>query len=392
MCRHFRRFVVHDNGPATLARFSACMGLQDYSRAFATLEELLDSPRALELEGLQRPWPDTWLHPAAMPAQTRKFYSRQQKALQRWARHHASSPWPGFFRACIHWRLYDLRKSLAVLTRLPRRSARRYGWLRYFSGVLRLMLRQYAQAQDDFTAALRSIGGFWQARCYRAETLLCLNRRREAWMEFERAGARGRNAEAGAWHGEALLWVGEYRQALRRLDQAARAGAWLGFGWRGAAHMLLGNYAAARRDLDRALLPGSRDAEAYLWRGELKRRMGMPRHALRDLNRAEALAGPNPWARFNRALAWSALGNSAAMRREFSRLPRAVIEPILKSMSRPWPSTDAARIAVLRAGLRLAGGVRRSEDYLQDLWKNRVFFASTRPTAYGACEFRSHHG
>ncbi len=372
MRRHFRRFVDSGSGRGgrSFPHFIAFMGLQDYRRAFDVAQVLSDAPRAVDLERLPRPWPepDTWLHPDALDKKTRNHYLRQLKALEAWSRRNSSSPWPGFFKGCIYWRLYRFEEALREMSGVRRLPAERYGWMRYFTGMLRLTLRRYPRAREDFEGALATVGGFWQARCSLAETLLCLGERRAAFAEFDRAAAGEDRAEVWAWRGEALLWLGRYRDALGWLDRAVDAGAWLAFGWRGAARMLLGDFEGSLEDLDKAVAHGPRDAESYAWRGELMRRLGRHDRALSDLDRSIEMSLSAPWARVNRALVRSAMGEPAAMRSDFDRLPSGLVAHVLRASGLPRPKTDSQIEAVLREALKLAGGVRRDEAYLQDLW------------------------
>lgn len=371
MRRHFERFLAcrSGRGEEPLARFRAAMGLQAYGPAFALLEDGLKACGAAALESLHRPWPDSWLHPDTLSPAGRDYYRRQREALRRWSARNPESPWPDFFQGCIHWRLYDFEAALGAMTALERLPERRFGWLRYFTGVLRLRLKRYPSARADFEATLRCRPEFWHARCSLGETLLCLRDGDSAFREFARAADGEGRAEVWAWHGEALLWIGRYREALTLLDRAVAAGAWLGCGWRGAAHLVLGDFAAAQPDLDRAVVAAPFDAEAHLWRGELLRRMGRYQEALRDLDGSLALDPAGVWARFDRALALAALDRRREMRAEFRRLPEAAVRPVLRALGRAMPRSDREIEAALRAGLAMAGGLRRSEDYLQGLWQ-----------------------
>lgn len=374
MRHHFRRFLARDKGRGEdpLQSFHAWMGLQEFGKAFAVLDGLSDGLRATDRERIHRPWPDHWLHPRTLRPGAKRFYRRQLGALRRWSRAAPASVWPGFFKGCIHWRLYEFEAALKEMSCVEGLPEDRYGWLRYFPGLLRLTLRRHGEARLDFEAALRCSDGFWQARCHLAETLLCLGDRPAAFAEFDRAAVGDCRAEVWAWRGETLLWLGDHPRAAGWLDRAVGAGAWLGFGWRGAARMLAGDYEAASADLDRALLPGNLDAEASVWRGELKRRLRRYDEALRDLDRAVALNESNPWARVNRALTRMEMGEPRAMRADFKRVPGRIVERICAAAGCARPRTDAEIEAVLRRGLELAGGVRRGEDYVQDLWMGRA--------------------
>ena len=243
--------------------------------------------------------------------------------------------------------------------------------MRYFSGRACLKLCRYGEAEKEFRAAVRFRPRFWLAGCHLAETLVCLGRPGGSAAIFERL-ARALpevRAELLAWHGETLLWMGRWREALVKLSDAVEAGSWLAVCWRGAANVIGGRHAQALRDLDRATMPGSRDGEAYIWRGELLRRMGRRSEAMADLDRAVALGDP-VWSRWNRALLHAQKGDMASMRADFAALSPGLIAAVERRLGSSGSSSrsDAERVRLLEGGLSLAFGVRRSDPYLQRIW------------------------
>ncbi|MBI5622542.1 MAG: hypothetical protein HY924_02055 [Elusimicrobia bacterium] len=379
MRRHFRRFLDRDPGAGPFSRFLALMALRDYGGAFEMAERAMAGLSAVEREQFHRPWPDEWVRSPRLAARTRSFYLSELRALGLWSKSHPRSPWPGFFIGCVHWRLGSLRAALRSMAPLERRVEGRYAWLRYFPGLLRLTLGEYAAAGRDLSAASRAIPDFWHARCHLAETFLCSGSSGPAFKLFDRAAEDDDSGCVLAWRGEALLWLGDYVQAKAWLDRAVRAGANTAYCWRGASLMLLGDFPGALKDLDHAVSGAPEDAEALLWRGEVKRRMGRWEGALEDLGRSIRLSSADSWARCNRALVWRALGRPAAMRADFALLPRRTRAAILKAMARRAPATDLEVEEALASGLAMAGGVRRGEEYLQDIWMRRL-----RPKAAGS--------
>ena len=130
-----------------------------------------------------------------------------------------------------------------------------------------------------------------------------------------------------------------------------------------------GDFKAARVDLDSALGPGSRDAEAYTWRGELNRKTGRYREALEDLNRAVELAR-GTWAYANRALVHAALKNDFGLKKDYERIPGDVIRHARARLGLKSPTVwnKKQAVSLLETALRSALGVRRHETYLTPVW------------------------
>ena len=386
---YLRRAPVHDE---PLRRYCAGVALGDYQRAFRAAEEFIArADNDTVLERLALPWPESWLRPY-----DRSFYERQLLALERWERGRRPSPWPAFLKTCLWSRLGGWDKALPAagsrqlrcledLERLSAASPKRYGWMLYFAGLGRLGSRGSAQARRHFDAAARSRPRFWWARCRLAESLLCLGRQAEAFDVFSRLEADLPEVRAHvlAWHGEALLWTGRWREALDSLDQAVRLGSWLAVCWRGAANLQGGHQAAALRDLDSAIVPGSKDVEAFIWRGELLRRKGRLREAKADLDQAVRL-GDRQWGCWNRALLHAQTGDRGAMRADLGMVDREVVKHVEQrlGLDGEGPRTDQEVLRVLKTGLRLALGVRRHEPYLREIWM-RAGRREIRPD--GAC-------
>jgi tetratricopeptide (TPR) repeat protein len=211
-----------------------------------------------------------------------------------------------------------------------------------------------------------------------AEACLAQGDRAGAQREFDQAertsDARAKR-EVLTWHGEVLLWMGEYRGAVRRFDAAILLGAEVFvYGWRGAARLKLGQAAQAVADLDRAVALDPKDFEALVWRGEANRILGRHDDALRDLDAAIEGGHDRCWAYFNRALIRGSRGDEAGMAADFAQIPREVIAFVRGRLrlrqSRPLSAVQMRK--VLTAGLGLARGIRRDEAYLKSLWMRRA--------------------
>ncbi|MCX5795340.1 MAG: tetratricopeptide repeat protein [Elusimicrobia bacterium] len=370
MLRHFRLCVRHPGFPqvAGFHRLTALLCLRDYRAAGAAAEELLDAGCAGDWLKFFLPWPQSWLRPTA-----HRFLRAELRALARETVRHPAAPWPRFFKGTVLYSLGLLAQSLPEFAALRGLPQRRYGWMRYYAGLILLNQCRYKEARRELAAAAAHAPGFWLSLCHSAEAMLCLGLPRQATAIFAQArqAAAGSAAEPHilAWEGETLLWTGDYAAALARLKSAVDAGSWLAVCWRGAALMLSGRYREALRDLDRAIVPGSRDAEALVWRGELHRRMGRLRAARSDLDRAVELEGGD-WAYWNRALLAAAMDRPADMRRDMARIAPEALRHVRGGLKLPeGAETDMRKaVAILAAGLRLARGVRRSDAYLRALW------------------------
>ncbi|MEK7383489.1 MAG: tetratricopeptide repeat protein [Elusimicrobiota bacterium] len=267
----------------------------------------------------------------------------------------------------------EAQRAQARLRHLP---VRRYGWMRLNSGLRNLHLGRYDEAAIDLKACLHASGRFWRVRCLLAEVSLCQGDAPSAWNAFDRAAKRAaplnRN-QIFAWRGEALLWTGDYQEALSWLTQAINQCDYA-LCWRGAALMLVGKHEEALLDLNRAILPGSEDMEAFIWRGELFRRMGRHQESQKDFDRADRISS---WAGdglyVNRALLRHALGDKIGMRREFNRLDGAVVDFLAGHLRIPLSAayTDDAVQRILNSGIQLFRGVRR-EPYLRAIWMRRA--------------------
>ncbi|MBI5881826.1 MAG: tetratricopeptide repeat protein [Elusimicrobia bacterium] len=392
MERGFRRFLLLSPGTcgqeslptagpcgaiaagARSRRFQAFMAMDAFDEGFREAELILDAWDPCEADALSSPWEDELCH-----WRDEGFYRRRLDRLESLTRPGAgrrappSSPWPLYFRGMLRLHLGEFREALREFGRLGRFPAGRYGWMGYGAGLAQLFRGNDSQeeAAERFAAALRSKPDAFWCRGRLAEALLCLGREREAFAQFDLARSSQRSADVQAqiraWRGEALLWLGRCKRAVRELDRAMDGGSQLAVCWRGAARMLLDDPAGAQEDLDRAVRLDPADGEAFLWRGELHRRLGRFPESLADLDKAVAL-NAGPWARVNRALARAALGDAVGMREDLAGLPSAILGRGRGRSPGDPRGSDAEAAAALEAAVRAARGVRRAEPYLEALW------------------------
>jgi tetratricopeptide (TPR) repeat protein len=337
-------------------KFSALMKLGRYKAAIAAAERLLDGqPSLADLRALRDPW--EW---DDLPLAGRKReIAKLERALGR-----AKSPWPAYYRA-------DLRgpEEFHQLQKLAAFSKRRYGWMFAKAGIAALCAGRFPEAESWLRGALTYKTVDWRSRGFLAEALLCQGRSAEAFAEMDRALPEAPADEAGqvaAWRGAFDLWQGRYESAVSRFDSALRLGAPYALSWRAGALLKLGRAEEALAQLDAALELYPRDLEAYVWRGEAKRSLGMHREALKDLNEP-SLSDPDRstpiwlWALFNRALVKAALGDRAGLKSDFDAIPADVREHIRRKTG------HEDMVNILEAGLELSRGFRR-EEYKQAIW------------------------
>jgi len=328
-------------------RFRALMKLGRHAEAIAVAEALLDAGPALaDLRAFWDPWEwDERLPRAARRAE----YEKLSRALAA----NPASPWLRYYRT-------DLAGPDG--SGEDEAPAKRYGWMNAKFALAALLASRFGRAERLFRLALEHEPVDWRARAFLAEAYLCLRRTKDAYAEMDRALRKAPANEKGqvlAWRGAFDLWLGRYKEALPRLEEACRLDAQCAFCWKGAALLLLGKPKEALKQLDLTLKRYPLDFEARLWRGETKRVLGFHKEALQDLARVPQAVGT--WALFNRALSKAALGDRPGMNADFDAIPQFIITHIHKKTR----LTD--REAVLQAGIKLSRGFRR-EEYRQAFW------------------------
>lgn len=354
--------------------FSALLCERKYHAAFRLGEAMLKkSAQAPLAQKALWPW---WHGLSSRGSEAKNAFCAAELARVR--RAGAGGTYPGWFAYCRGVLLLNLSRNaeaMAEYERVKRLRSPRYALLRYPFVLCRLGVRDFKGTIADFRAMLEAAPGFWWFRCRMAEAMMAGGDVEGGLAQFARAEASAGRAElpqVGTWHGGALLWAGEYRRALAKLDEAAGLGAdlWVHC-WRGGAQLMLGRRRRALADLDRAIATDPQDLEAHLWRGEANRLLGRTAESLRDLDRAIALDAGYTWGYFNRALARDDAGDAKGMAADFAKIPAEVVAAVRAKAPRAGAPVREEMRAILEAGLRKAKGVRRPEHYLNSLWMGR---------------------
>ncbi|MDD5627790.1 MAG: tetratricopeptide repeat protein [Elusimicrobia bacterium] len=348
--------------------FSALLCARRYRSAFRLGEEMLR--RSVELSNsncFQWPW---WYARAAMGrAEQERFAAEELRRLSRAAKAGGFAHWFAYCRGPLLSGRREFDAAYARIRRLPAR----YSCLHH-PFVLRLLnWSDYGGVIAACRRVSRLIPGYWGFRCREAEACLMKGETARGLRLFEslqESVAASAKPAVMTWHGEARLWLGDYRKAAALLDEALSLGApeWA-LGWRGAARLKLGDARGALADLDRALQLRGEDDEARVWRAEALRRKGRDSEALRDLDLVLRHDPGNVWARIDRALVRLSLGDERGLAEDLDAVPARVRAVIEKRLGSAAPVPGAARLAaVLEAILEGAKGVRRPESYLEPLW------------------------
>lgn len=347
---------------AGLTRFRANVKLGAFKEAFAEAEALLAAHGSQECI-------DSFF---VSPEQAELIPTLE--ALKTFSVKHPESPWPHYFRAALFSNMGRGEEAITETAKLVRAPAR-YHWMRHkHAEILLTNLRDYAAAEREYAAAVACVPGFWKARAALAEIALCRGDDAAAARltgEIIADIPEPSKPWGHACRGRILLWSGDYRGALASLELGVRAGVPYALRNRGASRLLLGRLEEAAADLDDALRL-SVDAETLTWRGELKRLRGEHRDAVADLNAAIRLDGANSfWALADRALAKGASGDAAGLWADYTTIRRDVLDRFEAAAgAKPASPADAAAARlVLEAGLKLARGMRVSNEYLFPIWQ-----------------------
>jgi len=352
--------------------FSALMCEGKYRAAFRLGETVLDRFERFESPGLLL-WP--WWRKIRRAVTEDRFLVRELARLRAAAKSGGFPQWFAYYRAVLLSAVDRNREAMGEYKRLRALSAKRYSWMFQSFVLVKLCMRDLDGAVEICRAVLTRAPSHWWVRCRLAETLLAQGRTSAGLGEFARAlaGASGpsERREVLTWHGEALLWLGDYDGALALLDEAVALGArTFVHGWRGAAHLKRGDFPKALADLDVAVGLDPKDLEARCWRGEAYRLLGRHAESLRDLDVVIQVAPSDFWAYFNRALARDALGDEAGLAADAAAIPPDVADFLRGTLGL---APDGALSLVetrrlLAAGLELSRGVRRWEVYVQAIW------------------------
>ena len=203
------------------------------------------------------------------------------------------------------------------------------GWSRAWLAEIYRAAKEHSEAVKLLDLWIKECPDDADALVRRGESRAVTQPLAAALKDFDRAvKLRPESGSIGAWRGLVRLWAGDYKGALEdctRATQAAQPFLWAN-GWRGAALLLLGHRTAAEEALDAALAEDPADAEAWVWRAEVKRLAGRPKEAMKDLKEAldrRELLG----ARLNLGLALAATGDRAGAKKE--RAAAVVLGPAL---------------------------------------------------------------
>ncbi|MCM2305314.1 MAG: tetratricopeptide repeat protein, partial [Elusimicrobia bacterium] len=345
--------------------FSELLCARKYREAFRLGDAMLEKSAALaSANGFLWPW---WSGVSSRgSARKMKFCAQELGRLRRAAR---TGGFPGWFAYCRGVLLIGLgrdEEAMAEYERVKRLPAARYALMHHPFVMNRLLAGDVERTIDACRGLLEHAPDYWWFQCRLAEAYMARGDVAKGLREFERAAARAAGAWARrsilTWHGAALLWAGEYRRALAKLDEAAGLGTriWVHC-WRGAAYLKLGERGKALADLDAAIEADPQDLEAYVWRGEARRLMGRNAEALRDLDRAIALDPKYTWAYVNRALARGASGDAKGMAADVAMIPDDVVAAVR--------GPKETRV-ILEKALERAKGIRRPERYLDAMWRS----------------------
>ncbi|MBI5489113.1 MAG: tetratricopeptide repeat protein [Deltaproteobacteria bacterium] len=355
--------------------FAALMCARKYHAAFRVGETVLDrlgrfdSPHPLM-------WP--WWRKHRRAVNEWRFLDDELRRIRAAGRRAAFPHWFAYYRALLLSYAGNWRDANAEYPNIRGLDAVRYSWMRQAFVLVLLGAGDYAGAAAVSREILRQCPDHWWVRCRMAEAFLAAGDRKRALRELERAASGARRhvrREVLTWHGEVLLWLGDYEAALRLLDRAIRLGATtFVFGWRGAVRLKLGDLPGALADLDRAVALDPKDLEAVLWRGEAYRVLGRHAEAIADLDRFVEHHPNCPWGYLNRGLVRSAQGDQAGMAEDFAGIPASVTGLLRRALGFPpdQPLTAADKCRLMTTGLDLAAGVRRWEPHVNVVWMSRV--------------------
>lgn len=262
----------------------------------------------------------------------------------------------------------DCGAQLREVMRHFRRSGAGFGakaWIYFKAAETALNLGACAEAAEVFRRLLRVEPHNLQARGRLAETLLCLGRRQEALAAFGKSG----DPSLAVWHGELLLWLGRYAQALKKFSAPGAGGHHLAWCWRGAALFKAGRLAEALENLDRAVALRPGDTEALVWRAEALEVDGRRGAALADLKAALEINPGNFWARAGITLYYLAEGDLANALANFKLPPDLTARLARSARLKPKNAYSPQEMEKLLLRAReLARGCRRHEPYLLPLW------------------------
>ncbi len=354
--------------------FSALMCVRRYPQAFRLGEAILDKFGRFESPG-QLMWP--WWRMIRRAVAEDRFVALELGRMRAAGRSGEFPHWYAYYRAIL---LSDLGRNgaaMAEYAKLKPLDSERYSWMCQSFVLVKLGDMDFPGAIAISRDILSRAPSHWWVRCRMAEAYMAggdVPRGLREFEEAERTCGPGLKGEVLTWHGEVLLWLGDYARALEKLDAAvALGGKTFVFGWRGAARLKLGDREGALADLDRAVDLDPKDFEARVWRAEALRLAGRGAEALRDVEHVIGGGPKNFWAHLNRALLRDASGDARGMAEDFAEAPEALLALVAKRLKikKGRPSRAQMR-TILTAGLEWAKGVRRWENFVQPIWMERL--------------------
>lgn len=351
-----------------------CAGL--YLPAFRLGEAVLDRFGRFETPG-QLMWP--WWRRIRRAVAEEDFLRRELARVRAAASSGEFPHWFAYYRAILLNNLAQNKGAMAEYAKLKGLDAGRYSWMWQSFVLVKLGVLDFPGAVVISRDILSRAPSHWWVRCRMAEALMAGGDVAGGLREFETAERTCGAAQLGevlTWHGEVLLWLGEYARALEKLDAAVAAGAKsFVLGWRGAVHLKRGDHARALADLDAAVARDPKDFEARGWRAEAHRLAGRHGEASADLEHLVSRGPHNFWTYINRALLRDALGDEKGMAEDYAQAPPEMLERARARLGVPrapgLPGRDEMR-RVLTFLLEWAKGVRRWENYTQAIWMERT--------------------
>jgi tetratricopeptide (TPR) repeat protein len=357
--------------------FSALMCAGRYREAFRLGEAVLDRFGRLDSPG-QLMWP--WWRRIRRAVAEDRFIEEELGRIREAAKSGDFRHWFAYYRAIL---MSDgsrhQGRAMLEYRRIRTLDGERYSWMLQSFVLVKLGVLDYAGAIEISRDILRRCPAHWWVRCRMAEAYMAAGDTAQGLREFEKAertcgpGLRG---EVLTWHGEVLLWLGDYARALEKLDAAVALGALtFVFGWRGAVRLKLGDHDGALADLDRAVALDPKDFEARGWRAEAYRIRGRGAEALRDIDYLVAHGPRNYWTHFNRALLRDALGDGKGMAEDLAEAPAEMLALVKRKLGLPRGGKRLTRgemRSVLTSLLDWSNGIRRWERYVQPIWMERL--------------------
>lgn len=362
---------LRDKDEFTLHRqFCALMTVGDYGKAFAKAEELISKWSRIGVSEMLNPAGDDREFILGRSGM-RAWAAKALKGLDKCPPGVKNTPWHLFFNA-VFVDSIDKSAALDLMEGLSLTDARRYGWMYYHLGRLRLFFGRTAEAVGAFDAALKSRPADWLALCIKAECLACLGNHGAASEIFKRAALANPHAveRIKAWEGEVLLWQGRYAEALKTIDGVLRGCPRFAYSWRAIANYKLGNREAALEDLETALDYDPLDLEALVFRAEIAR---LEKDHLLAGRLIKAVLKENDahfWARANLSLVKFAQGRRKEGLDNFNKAGLGLKARTPGSLKEG--RSAAIAVKTLERWFELARGNRRNELHCLESWSLRA--------------------